>query len=334
MILETAVNTTRQSRNRTQTSFNAEGAEQRGGEEHFLSPFSAFLSESLRLCVNCSPPASNSGYSSTRFFPDSAGKKRFAFGEQPFTGFASDGMFLSMSVSDEFSTYVADLLDGRYDCVDRIVLNGYFLMGQTSGGFLTWWNQLCPGAPLDQKKLEEMAGDFSRRLHAFAKKANIPVIHCLLGDKTKHQRAEKLLPKDPAFQGVFAILVARAPALVWKARRNREGKLVLRRQAPWPLVQHYHFHILDRVWGHLTIKMSGHPPFGVQVSLNVHEWVERQARHQSIRWVKAGNCFESGSDFEALDQLARGLRQPQGLGANTVHFSGTGHRLSWPVMLR
>src|ERR1017187_9431144 len=63
MILETAVNTTRQSRNRTQTSFNAEGAEQRGGEEHFLSPFSAFLSESLRLCVNSSQPASKSGYS-------------------------------------------------------------------------------------------------------------------------------------------------------------------------------------------------------------------------------------------------------------------------------
>src|ERR1017187_3420192 len=66
MILETAVNTTRQSRNRTQTSFNAEDAEQCGGEEHFLSPFSAFLSESLRLCVNCSPPASKSGYSSTK----------------------------------------------------------------------------------------------------------------------------------------------------------------------------------------------------------------------------------------------------------------------------
>jgi hypothetical protein len=223
-------------------------------------------------------------------------------------------MFLSMSVSDEFSMYVADLLDGRYDCVDRIVVNGYFLMGQTSGGLLTWWNQLHPGAPLDQKQLQQMAGDFSRRLHAFAKKANIPVIYCRLGDKTKHQRAEKLLPKDPLFQGIFAILVARAPALVWKAKRNREGKLVLRRQTPWPLVQHYHFHILDKQWGHLTIKMSGHPPFGVQVSLNGHEWVERQARQRSIRWVKAGNCFEGDGDFEALDQLARGLRQPQGLG--------------------
>lgn len=219
-----------------------------------------------------------------------------------------------MSLPDDFSGYVADLLDGRYDCVDRIVLNGYFLMGQTSGGLLTWWNQLCPGGPLDQKRLEQMAGDFSRRVHAFAKKHDLPVIYCPLGDKTKHQRAEQLLPKDPGFQGVFAILVARAPALVWKAKRNREGKLVLRRQTPWPLVQHYHFHILDPLWGHLTIKMSGHPPFGVQVNLNGHEWVERQARQQSIRRVKSSNCFGGNSDLEALDELARCLRQPHGLG--------------------
>ena len=82
-----------------------------------------------------------------------------------------------MSLPDDFYNYVAPLLDGRYDCVDRIVLNGYFLMGQTSGGLLTWWNQLCPGAPLDQKRLEQMAGDFSRRLHAFAKARHIPVIY-------------------------------------------------------------------------------------------------------------------------------------------------------------
>ena len=27
---------------------------------------------------------------------------------------------------DDFSAYHDELLDGRYDCVDRIVLNGYF----------------------------------------------------------------------------------------------------------------------------------------------------------------------------------------------------------------
>jgi hypothetical protein len=60
--------------------------------------------------------------------------------------------------------------------------------------------------------------------------------------------------------------------------------------------------------------MSGHPPFGVQVSLNGHEWVERQARHQAIARVKDSNCFTGPSDFAALDHLARGLREPQGLG--------------------
>ena len=130
-----------------------------------------------------------------------------------------------MSQPDDFSTYVADLLDGRYDCVDRLVLNGYFPMGQTSGGLLTWWNALCPHTPLEAKRLQQMAGDFSRRVHAFAKQHHVPLIHCPLGDKTKHARAEALLPKDPNFRGLFAIPVARVPGLVWKAKKNRQGKL-------------------------------------------------------------------------------------------------------------
>jgi hypothetical protein len=80
------------------------------------------------------------------------------------------------------------------------------------------------------------------------------------------------------------------------------------------LVQHYHFHICDKDWGHFTIKMSGHPPFGIQVSLNGHEWVEREARRQAIAWSKDGNCFIGHSDFDALDQLGRRLRAPTGLG--------------------
>ena len=28
---------------------------------------------------------------------------------------------------------------------------------------------------------------------------------------------------------------------------------------------HYSFHIMDPDWGHMTIKMAGHPPFGAQI---------------------------------------------------------------------
>jgi len=39
-----------------------------------------------------------------------------------------------MNTPDDFSRYYAELLDGIYDCVDRIVLNAFFSMGQTGGG--------------------------------------------------------------------------------------------------------------------------------------------------------------------------------------------------------
>ena len=36
-----------------------------------------------------------------------------------------------------------DLLTGSYDCVDRIVLNAYFPMGHSPGGFRIWWRRLA-----------------------------------------------------------------------------------------------------------------------------------------------------------------------------------------------
>jgi hypothetical protein len=156
-------------------------------------------------------------------------------------------------------------------------------------------------------------GDFARRVRAFARKNKIPFLPFAVGDKTKHAQAAALRPTDPNFQGVFAIFASKAPALVWKAWKNKKGKLVLRRPRNWPLVYHYHFHIVGREWGHITIRMSGHPPFGRQISLNGHEWVERQARAQGVPLVKQENCFVGGSDFPKLNQLAQTLDGPKGL---------------------
>lgn len=45
-------------------------------------------------------------------------------------------------MTDELSTRLADLLDGTYDCVDRIVLNGYHSVCYSAGGFRLWWRSL------------------------------------------------------------------------------------------------------------------------------------------------------------------------------------------------
>ena len=66
-------------------------------------------------------------------------------------------------------------------------------------------------------------------------------------------------------RGVFLILVARAVAPVWEVTRSADGVLVnlAKKRA---FVNHYSFHIMDPEWGHMTIKMFGHPPFGPRSS--------------------------------------------------------------------
>jgi len=218
-----------------------------------------------------------------------------------------------MQQRDDFSAYHDDLLEGRYDCVDRIVINGYFPLGQQGGGFRSWWRKLTGSdETLDQAHLQRLAGRFSRRIHAWANKQTVPLIHCAAGER-KHELAERYLPQDPDFHGLFLILVAKAPGLVWEVKHSANGVPHLQRKTPWPYVNHYHFHFIDPEWGHITIKMSGHPPFGIQVMLNGHEWVERQARRQTISASKEGNCFVGGS-FQALDRLADTLCDEHAIG--------------------
>ena len=60
---------------------------------------------------------------------------------------------------DQMSSLYGDLLNGSYDCVDRIILNAYFGMGQTGGGFRTWWRSLYGSdAKLNDTHLMRMAG--------------------------------------------------------------------------------------------------------------------------------------------------------------------------------
>ena len=70
---------------------------------------------------------------------------------------------------------------------------------------------------------------------------------------------------------------------------------------------------MDKEWGHISIRMSGHPPFGAQILLNGHEWLERRARKEQIPYSKESNCFVAGSDLAALNRLAAGLEGNSGL---------------------
>jgi hypothetical protein len=61
---------------------------------------------------------------------------------------------------------------------------------------------------------------------------------------------------------------------------------------------------MDPAFGHLTIKMSGHPPFGAQVMLNGHEYVAVAAHAGGIGFTKEGNCFTEIADPQGLARVA------------------------------
>jgi hypothetical protein len=220
-------------------------------------------------------------------------------------------------MTDALSEYYADLLDGSYDCVDRIVLNAYHTLCYAPAGFRTWWRRLMDGAEeqLDNAHLMRMAGRFSRRLRAFAKAHDVPLVDCGRGER-KHLLAEEYLATHPQAHGLFLILVSRAMAPVWEVERSSAGT-IRNIAAKKAYVQHYSFHILDPEWGHLTIKMAGHPPFGAQIILNGHEYVACQARTAGITFTKEGNCFTDLSNATALATLADTLSQPETIGRLT-----------------
>lgn len=206
-------------------------------------------------------------------------------------------------MDDKLSSHYANFLNGTYECVDRIVLNAYFQLGQRPGGFRTWWRELeGSDENLDNAHLMRMAGRLARRLRAHAKAHEIPVVDCA-SDTRKYAIAEQYLPKDANFVGVFAILVGRAPAPIWDVKYSKDEKIVnIERKTQY--VNHYYFHIQDPDWGHVTIRMSGHPPFGAQVILNGHEYVACQARKAGVTFQKEDNCFTEVSEPVRLAQIA------------------------------
>ena len=66
-------------------------------------------------------------------------------------------------------------------------------------------------------------------------------------------------------------------------------------------VSHFTFHIVDPDWGHMTIKMSGHPPWGAQMILNGHEY------------VAVGGRGRAGIGFLQRRELLYCIAAPQGL---------------------
>jgi len=209
---------------------------------------------------------------------------------------------------DNLTEYYQPILHGLYDSVDRFVIDGFLKIAHSPGGFRHWWTLLHGTTDnLDNTHLMRMAGRFSRRVHAWAAKHKIPLIHTKKGER-KSDISRAQIPDDPNFEGVFLVLTSLSPATIWHSVRLPGGDFHLERKSPNPFVRHYHFHIIDKRWGHVTISISGHPPFKATIILNGHEFIDSLAKKKGLIYVKDRNCFTEISnplEFAAISETLR-----------------------------
>lgn len=103
------------------------------------------------------------------------------------------------------SLHYQEIIEDQYDCVDRIVVNGYISQLQVPGGFRNWYRNFNGhDKDLTQNRLIKFAGRYSRRIYAFAEKKGIPIIECKT-EQRKHQIAKEYLPKDKKSCGLFSL---------------------------------------------------------------------------------------------------------------------------------
>ena len=206
-----------------------------------------------------------------------------------------------------------DLLTGSYDCVDRIVLNAYYPLGHSPGGFRTWWRRWHgdSDAELDDAHLMRLPGRFARRVRAWAAANGVPVIECKAGQR-KHRIADEYLASHSVGPGVFLVLVARARATVWKVRRSPGGVIMALEKKSGvrqPLFLPHHRPGLGPPGGQdvraPAVRRAGHPQ---------RPDVACQAHAAGIGFTKEGNCFTWITDPRGLAQIAEILSQPAAIG--------------------
>ena len=199
-------------------------------------------------------------------------------------------------------------LDGSYDCVDRVVLRAYFQLGQRAAGFRMWWRRWQGSDEgLNNTRLMRVAGRFARRVKGWAKGAGVPVVYSKGGERNE-DLARGYVPDEAGYEGVFVVIVGRAPGNVWDVEHTADGRIRrIKRKVPRPWVNHYAFHIMDRDWGHMIVRFCPHPPFNALVILNGHEWVAKEAERRRLAFRKQDNCFTELSNARDLDLVADAL---------------------------
>jgi hypothetical protein len=208
-----------------------------------------------------------------------------------------------------------EVLDGHValdiECLDRIYLNAYVPILQSSGQVVAFLTQHL-GCPIPSPALFDKIGQkFRRSVASFAEANGIPWVKFSKEDR----KAEVMAPylKRAAATGrtqVAAIGVAQEYQRVWAAYQRETSTA-----APQftfakadRRVTCYYFYLWDAEFGPAFIKVCAYFPYPAKIWVNGHEWAKRQAARTGIAFTELSNGFAACDDPAALQAICDALQ--------------------------
>jgi hypothetical protein len=212
------------------------------------------------------------------------------------------------------------------ECVDRVYMNGYIPVLQSSGGLVYFLEQQCGQLIASPVMLGEITQSFAAQVEAFAKQEGIPLVHFQKGQR-KDDVAAGYRRKFTKAEGVVFIGVAQEKMMGWKARKETQGKAVRFQFSQQSVfVRHYYFYLQDREFGPGFIKIGAYAPYPVKVCVNGHEWAKQQMKQARLAFEALDNGFLQCNQPERLQVICNKLG-PEQVQAFFDHWV---NRLPWP----
>jgi hypothetical protein len=227
----------------------------------------------------------------------------------------------------------SEIVDGHValdiECLDRVYLNAYVPILQSSGQVVAFMTQYLDLPIPSPALLEKISQRFRRSVASFAEANDTPWVKFGKDDRKADVMAPYL--RQAAAGGrsqVAAIGVAQEFQRVWTAyqRDTKTAAPQFTFAKADRRVTCYYFYLWDADFGPAFIKVCAWFPYPAKIWVNGHEWAKRQAAKAGIAFTELSNGFAACGDPAALQEICDRL-QP---GTIEVFAQRWLHRLPMP----
>ena len=221
-----------------------------------------------------------------------------------------------MTVARSAAEVLEEHVTFELECVDRMYLNAYVPVLQTSGG-AAWFFRKVRGKPVPSSALmAPMSRGFVAATERFAQREGVELVTFKRRER-KEERMREHLRRFSGGEGVLFVGKAQEKARVMRSEaRTHEptGRRYVQLAHSAAMVNHYYFHLVDDDFGPCFVKFCSYFPYTARLCCQRprvrgcgHEYVKRQLEKRGVAFEAHDNGILSCADPALAQELADSL---------------------------